>query len=175
MTSISPIYSIDVSRVTPLSTPQAIKLPDSVMASLDEAMEKAYQRLDGAADNAPENIYAQVKVNGRVVATLYNSGAAETSNSVAAQLQDLLMNPSGSGPNLAQTRAEQIAAALGGTVEKASTAQTPSQWAARAPHQFYIDYAAMAADQQNQAASSTATSQINAQLLAQSQEAVVAS
>lgn len=175
MTSISSAYSLDVSRVMRLPMSQAVKLPDSETAALRDVTEKAYQRPVGPADNAPENIYAQVKVNGEVVATLYNSGAAETSNSVGAKLQDIFANTTGSGPQAAQTRAEQIAAALGGTIEKASTAQTPEQWAARPPHAFYIDYAAMAADEkknQSEAASATTTSQINAQLLAHFQEVI---
>jgi len=82
-------------------------------------------------DNAPQNIYATVKVDGKVVATLYNSGSSAMTNDVGAKvgnLQDL--GPNG-GPNLAQSRADYIAKAIGGTIEKASTAITQSQWTPR--------------------------------------------
>jgi hypothetical protein len=83
-------------------------------------------------DNAPQNIYATVKVNGKVVATLYNGGSSAMTNDAAAKVgnQDPpgLMN---GGPNLAQSRAERIAKALGGTIEKAPTAITQSEWTPR--------------------------------------------
>ena len=159
---------ISLAQLKQLPMPAAIKMSDSKIAALRASIENQYQRPVGPPDNAPENIYAQVKVNGKVVATLYNSGASETSNAIGAKLQDMLMNPSGSGPQLAQSRAEQIAAALGGTVVKAATAQTAAQWAARPPREFYIDYAAMTADQRP---SRSVTSQVTTQLLAQSQDA----
>jgi hypothetical protein len=82
-------------------------------------------------DNAPENTYAQVKVNGKVVATLYNSGASAMTNDAAAGVGKLEDPPGLGGPDLAQWRADQYAARLGGTVEKASTAITQSQWTPR--------------------------------------------
>jgi hypothetical protein len=83
-------------------------------------------------DNAPQNIYATVKVNGKVVATLYNSGGSATSNAAAGLVGDL-QDPPGlnGGPDLAQSRAERIAKALGGTIEKAPTAITQSEWTPR--------------------------------------------
>lgn len=167
MSSISSTR-IDIAQLKQLPMPAAIKMSDSQIAAMRATMEAQYRRPVGPADNAPENIYAQVKVNGKVVATLYNSGVSETSNAVGGQLQDMLMNPSGSGPQLAQSRAEQIAKALGGTVVKAPTAQTQAQWAARPPREFYIDYAAMADDPR---LSRSVTTQVNTQLLAQSQDA----
>lgn len=161
---------INISQLKLLPMPAMRKLSDSEISAQRAAMEAMYSRPVGPPDNAPENLYAQVKVNGKVVATLYNSGCSETSNAVGGQLQDLLMNPQGSGPQLAQTRAEQIAAALGGTVVKASTAQTQAQWEARPPRQFYIDYAAMAADQRLQNQAMAARSQVATQLLAQAQD-----
>jgi hypothetical protein len=83
-------------------------------------------------DNAPQNTYATVKVNGKVVATLYNGGSAEMTNAAAAAVGDL-QDPPGlmGGPDLAQSRAERIAKALGGTIEKAATAITQSEWKPR--------------------------------------------
>jgi hypothetical protein len=83
-------------------------------------------------DNAPQNTYATVKVNGKVVATLYNSGCSEMTNQAAATVGDL-QDPPGlmGGPDLAQWRAERIAKATGGTIEKAETAITQSEWKPR--------------------------------------------
>jgi hypothetical protein len=83
-------------------------------------------------DNAPQNIYATVKVDGKVVATLYNGGSVAMTNQAAAMVGDL-QDPPGliGGPDLAQWRAEHIAKAVGGTVEKASTAITQSEWKPR--------------------------------------------
>ena len=83
-------------------------------------------------DNAPQNIYATVKVNGKIVATLYNGGSSVMTNDAAAKVGDL-QDPPGlnGGPDLAQRRAERIAKAVGGTVEKAPTAITQSEWKPR--------------------------------------------
>jgi hypothetical protein len=83
-------------------------------------------------DNAPQNIYATVKVNGKVVATLYNAGSSAMTNDAAAKVGDLQDPPRlTGGPDLAQWRAERIAKAVGGTVEKAPTAITQSAWTPR--------------------------------------------
>ncbi len=84
-------------------------------------------------DNAPQNVYATVKVNGKVVATLYNGGTSAMTNDAAAKVGDFQDPPglNSGGPNLAQWRAEYIAKATGGTVEKASTAITQSEWTPR--------------------------------------------
>jgi hypothetical protein len=85
-------------------------------------------------DNAPQNIYATVKVDGKVVATLYNGGSSWTTNAVGAKVGNLDPDRNGSppgGPNLAQWRAEYIAKVVGGTIEKAPTAITQSQWTPR--------------------------------------------
>ncbi|HYI28701.1 MAG TPA: hypothetical protein VD863_12725 [Bradyrhizobium sp.] len=83
-------------------------------------------------DNAPQNIYATVKVNGKVVATLYNGGSSMMTNAAAGAVGDL-QDPPGlnGGPDLAQARAERIAKALGGTIEKAPPAIAQSQWTPR--------------------------------------------
>jgi hypothetical protein len=83
-------------------------------------------------DNAPQNTYATVKVDGQIVATLYNGGSMAMTNQAAAAVGDL-QDPPGlnGGPDLAQWRAERIAKAIGGTIEKASTAITQSEWRPR--------------------------------------------
>lgn len=82
-------------------------------------------------DNAPQNIYATVKVKGKVVATLYNGGSSAMTNDAAAKVGDLQDPPGLGGPNLAQSRAERIAKAVGGTIEKAPTAITQSEFKPR--------------------------------------------
>jgi hypothetical protein len=84
------------------------------------------------SDDAPQNTYATVKVDGKVVATLYNGGSVTMTNQAAAMAGDL-QDPPGlnGGPDLAQWRAEHIAKAVGGTIEKASTAITQSGWKPR--------------------------------------------
>lgn len=74
-------------------------------------------------------MYANVVVNGKVVASLSNSGCCAIADGYGGPgMVDALDLP-GTGPKLSQQRAEIIAKALGGTVEKLSTAQTPEQWA----------------------------------------------
>jgi hypothetical protein len=80
------------------------------------------------SDDAPQNTYSEVKVGGKVVATLFNGGSSTMTGMAAAKIGDL-KDPEGlSGPNLAQWRADAYAKALGGTVEKAATAISQSQW-----------------------------------------------
>lgn len=78
-----------------------------------------------------DEVYAYVKKDGKVVATLYNSGAAETSNAGHAKIKGLPTmgeDESRTGPELAAARAREIADTLDGSVEKVSTALTQSQW-----------------------------------------------
>ena len=83
-------------------------------------------------DNAPQTTYATVKVNGKIIATLDNSGSSAMTNEAAAMVGGL-QDPPGltSGPELAQWRAERIAMATGGTIEKAASAMTQSEWTPR--------------------------------------------
>jgi hypothetical protein len=72
--------------------------------------------------------YATVTVDGNVIAKIDNQGGVESSDSDSLAFQKALLDTAdtASGPDLAQTRAEKIAAILGGTVQKASTAMTQS-------------------------------------------------
>jgi hypothetical protein len=74
-----------------------------------------------------QNTYANVKVDGKVVATLRNNGTAVMTNE-AAETVGNVADPAGlTGPDLAQWRADAYARLLGGSVEKATTAIAPSQ------------------------------------------------
>lgn len=106
---------------------------------LQERMKDAMRALSkpqmdpALADNHPSKIYATVEVNGKTVATIYNSGSAGSSNADYGRIKDLpSMGETETllGPALAKKRAQEIAKALGGTVEPAPGAQTQSQWMA---------------------------------------------
>lgn len=129
-------FRIDVSQVKPLSGAKPISAADNphlrdLLATNWLMTHDARATQPVAADNAPENTYAQVKVDGKVVATLYNSGSSAMTNQAAAKVGKLEDPPGLGGPDLAQWRADQYAQRLGGTVEKAPTAITQSQWTPR--------------------------------------------
>ncbi|MBP7065109.1 hypothetical protein [Ferrovibrio sp.] len=124
---------------TPLSAVlQPVKLSDEQMAEFRRLLEQQYQEPVNLQDHPSQQVYAEVKVKGKVVATLYNSGAMMCSNAMASKLNGLpqIGNPQGSGPALAQARAEAIARALGGSIEKGDAAMTAAQYAKVPPIQF---------------------------------------
>jgi len=128
---------IDVSQLKPLQGAKFISAADNpvrrdLMATSWLTAHGAGATQPSASDDAPQNTYAQVKVDGKVVATLYNGGSSTMTNSAAAKIGDLQDPPGLSGPDLAQWRADSYAKLLGGTVEKAPTAITQSQWT---PHE----------------------------------------
>lgn len=140
-----------------------VKLPPEeatrLQAQLKELRELRYRVPSGPADE----VYAEVKVGGKVVATLYNSGAAVTSNALGSKLRQLPSMGEGAtltGPALAQLRAEEIAKALGGMVAKAETALTQPEWRALPPVTWTIDYEAMARDERAAAASRETTAAV---------------
>ena len=112
--------------------PEAVRKVTS--AEVDEIARVWLQQQDiaprGLSDNEPNDVYATVKVGNQVVATLYNSGIVEMSNS-AANAVDGLDEPPMAGPALAQWRAETYAKLLGGKVEIAGTAKSQSEWTPR--------------------------------------------
>lgn len=129
-------FRIDVSQVKSLSGAKPISAADDpvlrdLMATHWLIAHDTTAPQSVVPDNAPENVYAQVKVNGKVVATLYNGGSSTMTNQAAATFGKLEDPPGLSGPDLAQWRADQYAERLGGTVEKAPTAITQSQWTPR--------------------------------------------
>jgi len=129
---VSELRKLDTSGLKIISVADHPELRDR-MATMWLNSQAAETRLaTEVPDNAAQNIYATVKVNGKVVATLYNGGSSAMSNAAAGAVGDL-QDPPGlnGGPDLAQSRAERIAKALGGTIEKAPTAITQSQWTPR--------------------------------------------
>lgn len=129
---VSAVKALDISGLKAVSIKDKPELRDRMATYwLNTQAANAAVATD-VPDNAPQNIYATVKVNGKVVATLYNGGSSVMTNDAAAKVGDL-QDPPGlnGGPDLAQRRAERIAKAVGGTVEKASTAITQSEWKPR--------------------------------------------
>lgn len=129
-------FRIDVSQVKPLTGAKPISVADhpdlrDLMATNWLMTHGSNASQSAVSDDAPENTYAQVKVDGKVVATLYNGGSSTMTNAAAATFGKLEDPPGLSGPDLAQWRADQYAERLGGTVEKAPTAITQSQWTPR--------------------------------------------
>ena len=118
-----------------LSALKVVSIADN--PELRDLMAAAWLRMNTVAsatdvpDNAPQNTYATVKVDGKIVATLYNSGSSAMTNQAAAEVGNLQDPPGLLGPDLAQWRAERIAKATGGKIEKASTAITQSEWKPR--------------------------------------------
>ena len=129
---ISALKAIDMSGVKAVSVADLPEIRDMMATHWLDTQAANATWATAVPDNAPQNTYATVKVNGKVVATLYNGGSVAMTNQAAAMVGDLQdpAAPNG-GPDLAQWRAERIAKAVGGTVEKASTAITQSAWKPR--------------------------------------------
>ena len=129
---VSAVKALDISGLKAVSIKDNPELRDRMAASWLTKKAADARAATDVPDNAPQNIYATVKVNGKVVATLYNGGSSVMTNDAAGKVGDL-QDPPGlnGGPDLAQSRAERIAKAVGGTVEKAPTAITQSEWKPR--------------------------------------------
>jgi hypothetical protein len=116
---------IDASTLKPLSarlTPVAIMPP-----LMDPRLISAMHGDGVTSDDDPSKLFAEVYKNGKVVAQLYNGGSSTT----YGQADGIITGtdePYAGGPQLAQWRANKIAAAMGGTIKMADTAQTQSQW-----------------------------------------------
>ncbi len=130
---VSSLNVIDTSKLKTVSIKDNPELRDQVATNWLNMQAAQSTLTNDVPDNAPQNVYATVKVNGAVVATLYNGGTSIMTNDAAAKVGDL-QDPPGlqsGGPDLAEWRAESIAKATGGTIEKASTAITQSEWTPR--------------------------------------------
>jgi len=129
--AVSSLRKLDTSALKIISVADNPELRDLMATNWlqMQAAQAAFAR--EVPDNAPQNTYATVKVDGKVVATLYNAGSVAMTNQAAGQVGSLQDPPGLGGPDLAQWRADYIAKALGGTVEKASTAIKQSEWTPR--------------------------------------------
>lgn len=146
------------------SKPQPQKLSPEMVAAQEEMLRNQFRT---PVISEPDGVYATVKVNGKVVATLYNSGASVTSNSNYSKLKSLPSmgeSETATGPELAQKRADEIAKTLGGTIEKAPTAQTSDTWKPQTVTWIYDEEAITAA---LAARNANARTMFDAQLLGQ--------
>jgi hypothetical protein len=147
------LTAISVRKISP-SDLQIQKASAEDIAKMDEVIKNSFRRPASPADNDPSNVYATVKVGGKTVATIYNSGLVASDGRPSGTYSQIANLPSMSGtdsslqgPNLAQKRLEEITKALGGTAEKASTAATQTAWENRPPMQWTYDYDAMSEEQ----------------------------
>lgn len=74
------------------------------------------------ADNTQENIYAQIKVAGKVVATIWKSGIFEVPNEYASFASETANIDSASG------RTQKLAELLGGEITKPQTETSPQTY-----------------------------------------------
>lgn len=148
MTTISKPIDLSLVQKLDISGLKVRKLSDEEIARFKKIEELKYTRPINLENHPSQKIYAEVIVNGQSVAKVYNSGAMQTSNALYGKVSKLesVNNPQGTGPMLAQQRAEDIAKLLGGKVVKSSTAITPAEWAKVPPIEFEVDYAAMEQD-----------------------------
>jgi hypothetical protein len=135
-------HRVDMASIAHLNSP-AMPAPADFMQKLLEAQ---FTRPVGPPDNAPSELYAEIKVGGKTIAKVYNSGCCERPNNSGGVQLGGPDEEGLTGPALAHFRAEKIAKACGGTIEKADTAVTQAAYNARPPRQFYVDYEAMNAE-----------------------------
>lgn len=128
---VSALKKLDTSGLKIISVEDNPELRDRMATNWLNMQAGASAMATEIPDNAPQNVYATVTVKGKVVATLYNGGSSAMTNDAAAEVGDLPDPGPNGGPNLAQSRAEYIAKAMGGTIEKAQTAITQSKWTPR--------------------------------------------
>lgn len=177
-------YRIDLSQVKKLPASAISEGTAAEKAAFQAQMQKMreaeYTRPVNLDGHGSQDIYAEVKVGGRTIATLYNDGTMMTSNADHGKVMRALKDDTQlSGPAGAQERAEKIAKALGGTMVKRQDALTPAQYRALPPIRFEVDYAAMEADAKAQSASAearagTAATLVQTQVIAQQEAEEVA-
>ncbi|MAZ86601.1 MAG: hypothetical protein CL693_03070 [Cellvibrionaceae bacterium] len=145
-------FSIDNAQRLDLSNAQKIHIAEAdpktynqFMDNMTQLLESTHSTLQGKPDNHPDNLYAEVVKNGQVIATLYNSGAMQSSNAVANTMKGQLNND-GHGPDLAQRRAEQVANTLGGEIQIKETALTQTAHLNQPKASWQLDKNAMQAD-----------------------------
>ncbi|EKO38692.1 MAG: hypothetical protein B193_2599 [Solidesulfovibrio magneticus str. Maddingley MBC34] len=152
-------YQIDLASVKPVTASlKAVHLEEApedlfqmIMNAKQNMLEQRYAAPPDTSKNPTYAPYATVVVNGKVVAKIDNHGFVETSNAMSDQCADAIKAADdrcggASGPQLAQARAEEIAKALGGKVDKASTAMTQRAFEATPQPKATVNEAAMRAD-----------------------------
>jgi hypothetical protein len=112
--------------IEPSDADDALKSPSADLLRMIQGVMKPARPEKGSSADKTQDIYAEIQVNGKTVATIYNDGSTETSNALAAKTK----HSDGQGPDHAQKRAEELAAAAGGKIVIADSAISQAQWAA---------------------------------------------
>jgi len=128
---VSSLKAVDVSQLKIISVKDNPELRDLMATNWLKMRADEATFATSVPDNAPQNIYATVKVEGKVVATLYNAGSVAMTNEAGGKVGDLQDPPGLGGPDLAQWRAKRIAEVVGGMIERAPTAIAQSEWKPR--------------------------------------------
>lgn len=103
----------------------ALKSPSADLLRMIQGVMKPTKPEKSSAADPTQDIYAEIKLAGKTVATIYNDGSTATSSALAAKTQQ---SDGPAGPDLAQQRAEELAAASGGKVVKADNAISQAQF-----------------------------------------------
>lgn len=141
---------IDIRQIKRLELPEGAirKLSPEEMVDVQKMREMAFMPEYSHIEGPPDEIYAEVKVGGKTVATLYNSGQMVSTNAAGARLQNLpsVRDSQQVGPALAKERAEEVARVLGGQVVTAKTALGQGEWEALPKPQLVTDWEALRRD-----------------------------
>lgn len=114
-------FNVLLGQVKSLSGLSSTKMSASDVEKLNDVKVGETNVVSKRADNSQEDLYAEVKVSGKVVASIWKSGLVELPNSYAYLSSEIGSTSS------ASDRAAQIAKALGGEVSYASnTKDSPS-------------------------------------------------
>jgi hypothetical protein len=132
-----------------MSLPDAMKMLQSLIpanVSLKDYLKSKGSTKIGDIDRTGEppdpkmmnDLYATVQIDGRVIAELYNGGMCVTGDWLPSDTPDDVrakfsykLSVDAIGPQLAQKRAEEIAAATGGEIVYAKTALSQNDWGAQ--------------------------------------------
>jgi hypothetical protein len=117
----------EIKQLVPVTPLKAVHSFPMIQPIDPKALMEAMSSAGVTSDDAPSKLFAEVYKDGKVVARLYNGGSSVTYGKADGIISGE-NEPYDGGPQLAQWRANKIAAELGGTVKMADTAQTQSQW-----------------------------------------------
>ena len=145
------VKPLDMSTLKPIHISEAPQgVYERMMDAQKSMLEHKYTTPPDTSNNPAYKAYAEVIVNGKVVAEIDNHGWTKTSNALGARLQKGLpmegAHGESQGPALAQARAEYIAEMLGGKVKKSSTALSQLEFYAVPAPKAEVDYEAMRLD-----------------------------
>ena len=143
------VKALDLSKLETFKVSEAPEdFYKNYMQGQERFLESLHTTLPDISNNPTYAGYAQVEVDGKVVAKIDNHGGVESSNSTYAKIKQAIEDADRhaqtlQGPKLAQARAEKIAEALGGEVIKLPSALTQLQFNGIPQPSAEIDYEAL--------------------------------